>query len=212
MTKLLTLILWAALASAQTLTITGPGSVKAGSTFTLGIGLSGTGTTGDQAFQFSLSGISSWTIAPVRGTAATTANKTVSCAAVGVSYNCIVAGLNTATLVDGQQVVLTVTVPRNAGSGTTTVSASSLLAAATDANGSANGVSLVAPVPFTLSVTSACDLDGNGVIDATDLATAMQQVVGVGACSADLNSDGVCNVIDVQIIANAPASGKCAAK
>jgi Dockerin type I domain len=191
--------------------VTGPPSnIKAGSTFTVQVSLSATAGSGDQAVQFSLANIS-WPVVATTGTAAAAAGKTLTCATVAGVLNCIVVG-GVSALTDGQIATLQITLPKTAGSGTAPVSLSGLLAAVTDANGSVTGASLSASPPFTLSITSACDLNSDGTVNATDLASMVQQSLGVSACTADLNSDGKCSILDVQIAAGAAASGFCAAK
>jgi len=37
----------------------------------------------------------------------------------------------------------------------------------------------------------------------------VNQVLGIIACTADINKDGVCNVIDVQRVTNAALGGTC---
>ena len=55
-----------------------------------------------------------------------------------------------------------------------------------------------------------CDVNGDGVIDSRDVTAAINQSLGVSACSkADLNSDGLCNVIDVQRVVNASMGTAC---
>lgn len=208
---LIALFAVSALGAQPTLSISGPpANQKAGTTFTLTVSVSGTGTSGDEALQFSLP--LSWPVVPATGTAATSAGKAVTCAQVGPSYNCIVVGMNSNNLTDGQLATLAITIPKTAGSGTVPFSLSNLLAAATDGTGTVNGAPLVAGSPFILSITSLCDLNSDGVINAADLALIVQQAIGSSACTADLNSDGKCNIQDVQIVGNAAGSGFCAAK
>lgn len=211
--KLLSLLLSVSfLALAQpTLTVSGPsGNTKAGSTVNLAVAISGTSGTGDQAVQFSLSGIT-WPIVPTAGAATTAAGKALTCALVGVSYNCIVAG-GAATLGDGTIASLQVTLPKSAASGTVSIALSNQLAAATDGQGFVIAGGVTAAAPFAFAITSACDISGDGKVDATDTGMAVLQALGVGACSSDLNSDGKCNILDVQIVAAASVNGFCAAK
>jgi hypothetical protein len=63
------------------------------------------------------------------------------------------------------------------------------------------------PPPATIS---ACDLNADGVVDASDVQLGTMQVLGTAACStADLNSDGKCNVVDLQRIINASLGASC---
>lgn len=205
------LMLAAALYAQPTVSITGPAAnIKAGSTFTMAVSISGAASSGDQAVQFSLANIA-WPVVASTGSAATAAGKSLACATVAGVFNCIVAG-GASVLTDGQIATLQVTLPKTAPAGTVPISLSNLLAALTDASGNVTGSTVGASAPFTLSITSACDLDSSGAVNATDLASMIQQSLGVSACTADLNSDGKCDVKDVQVVAGAMVSGFCAAK
>jgi hypothetical protein len=55
-----------------------------------------------------------------------------------------------------------------------------------------------------------CDLNGDGVVNSTDVQLAIQQVLGAVACtSANLDGTGVCSVVDVQRVVNASLGGAC---
>lgn len=57
---------------------------------------------------------------------------------------------------------------------------------------------------------SPCDLNSDGVVNAVDVQSAINQVLGKAACTtADLDQDGQCNVIDLQRIINASLGGAC---
>jgi len=57
---------------------------------------------------------------------------------------------------------------------------------------------------------NACDLNKDGVVNVADLQIAVNQVLGIFACSnADLQGNGTCNVVDVQRIINAIHTGVC---
>lgn len=59
-------------------------------------------------------------------------------------------------------------------------------------------------------VTSACDLNGDGLVNAADVQLAINQALGLIACTnADLQQNGKCNVVDVQRIINASMGGAC---
>jgi hypothetical protein len=60
------------------------------------------------------------------------------------------------------------------------------------------------------SVTSACDLNGDGSANVSDVQLCANQAIGMAACStADINKDGACNVIDVQRVVNSALGGQC---
>ena len=59
-------------------------------------------------------------------------------------------------------------------------------------------------------VVPTCDLNGDGVINATDVQIAINQALGLSPCNAaDLQENGQCNVIDVQRVINASLGGAC---
>ena len=43
----------------------------------------------------------------------------------------------------------------------------------------------------------------------TNVQRAVNQAIGSAACTADVNKDGLCNVIDVQRVVNAALGGQC---
>ncbi len=59
------------------------------------------------------------------------------------------------------------------------------------------------------SALNRCDLNGDGVVDAKDVELGRLMALKVIPCTADLNGDGECNVIDVQRIVNASLTSVC---
>jgi murein DD-endopeptidase MepM/ murein hydrolase activator NlpD len=59
------------------------------------------------------------------------------------------------------------------------------------------------------SAPNRCDLNSDGVVDAKDVELELQMALKIIPCTADLNGDGECSVIDVQRIVNASLSGIC---
>jgi hypothetical protein len=58
--------------------------------------------------------------------------------------------------------------------------------------------------------SSACDLNGDGIVNSVDVQIAINQALGVTACTtAALTGNGQCNVVDVQRIINASLGGAC---
>jgi DNA-binding CsgD family transcriptional regulator len=197
-------------AQAPTVSVSGPpGMQKAGSTVTVSANLSGSGTTGIQDVQFTLP--ISWAVLTANGSAITGLGKTITCDTILASLRCIVDG-GASLLADGQLATFQITIPRNAG-GTLSLAGSNLLAAKTDAANNVSGVPVNAGSPFILGITSACDTNLDGVINSADLALVNAQVNGKVACTTgDLDSNGTCDAVDAQIVANAVAGGICAAK
>ena len=56
---------------------------------------------------------------------------------------------------------------------------------------------------------SACDLNGDGVVNSQDVQIADNQALGLATCTGDLNGDGVCTIVDVQRVINAADGGSC---
>jgi hypothetical protein len=90
-----------------------------------------------------------------------------------------------------------------ASAATITATGTANLKAMLGASFSSFALSLIAP-------PSPCDLDGNGIINATDQTIAKDQALGVAACgSADLDGDGKCTVVDVLRVQAAIGGGSC---
>jgi hypothetical protein len=57
---------------------------------------------------------------------------------------------------------------------------------------------------------SPCDLNGDGQVNAVDVQIAVNQALGVTACTnAALIAAGVCNILDVEIVINAALGNGC---
>jgi hypothetical protein len=57
--------------------------------------------------------------------------------------------------------------------------------------------------------TSACDLNGDGVVNSTDVDLARNMSVGSATCTANVMGTGVCNAVVVQRIINASLGQAC---
>lgn len=67
---------------------------------------------------------------------------------------------------------------------------------------------------FLLSVSAsaqsnACDLNGDGKVDASDVQSAINMSLGLSGCTANVYGAGVCNVVVVQRVINASLGGAC---
>lgn len=67
---------------------------------------------------------------------------------------------------------------------------------------------------FLLSVSAwaqsnACDLNGDGKVDASDVQSAINMSLGLSGCSANIYGANVCNVVMVQRVINASLGGAC---
>jgi hypothetical protein len=89
----------------------------------------------------------------------------------------------------------------------------SLTATATDSSGNTgSSVPLIVTVDNTTAEVSvsACDLNGDGVVNNLDVQIAINQALGTTGCTnASLQQNGQCNVIDVQRVVNASLGGAC---
>ena len=68
---------------------------------------------------------------------------------------------------------------------------------------------LVLPDPCAAS--NACDLNGDGVVNAADVQAAINMSLGIAPCTAAVAGKNVCNVVVVQRIVNAWLEGTCLA-
>jgi IPT/TIG domain len=64
--------------------------------------------------------------------------------------------------------------------------------------------------PSGPSTQISCDVNADGVVNATDVQVAISQAIGTASCgSADLQQNGSCNVVDVQRVINASLGQAC---
>ena len=78
-----------------------------------------------------------------------------------------------------------------------------------DPKQNAYSVSLTS-APTVPPPSSACDLNSDGMVNALDVQIAINQALGINACStADLTGNGQCTVVDVQRVINASLGGAC---
>jgi hypothetical protein len=76
--------------------------------------------------------------------------------------------------------------------------------------GGATPPAITPPGPIPPVTTSKCDVNLDGVVDSTDMAAAVNQALGISACSsADIDGNGTCNIVDVQRVINALTTGTC---
>jgi hypothetical protein len=64
-------------------------------------------------------------------------------------------------------------------------------------------------IPAMNSGAPGCDINGDGVTTGADVTLATDAALGKTSCTADLDGNGRCNVIDVQRVANAALGGSC---
>jgi len=136
-------------------------------------------------------------ITAAAGPAATAGQKSITCRTT-TSVLCILTGINALTMSPGQVATYQVTLPLVLGSYTLSIPSTNLLGADLLANKIAisPGANLTVVV-----VPSRYDLNGDGKLDALDLALANAQILGISACTtADFNADGVCDVRDAEML------------
>jgi hypothetical protein len=63
--------------------------------------------------------------------------------------------------------------------------------------------------PVCSATANPCDLNGDGIVNSTDNQLAIDQALGKSACTADLQQNGHCDVVDVQRVANAALGQAC---
>jgi hypothetical protein len=68
---------------------------------------------------------------------------------------------------------------------------------------------LIAVVPTLMAQTSPCDLNGDGVVNVADVQIAVNEALGLSACTMNLDGTGSCDIADVQRIIAAALGGTC---
>ncbi len=179
---------------AQSLSITAPAKVKAGTIAGFSVDLTpGTPVAGLQwTFNYpaGVPGVS-WNT----GAASTAAGKSVSCAPPSASQICLSIGFNTTNFGAGQIATASIPIPL-AIRGPITFSLTNVIGS--DASGNAVAVT---GGTATVTVTSPFDINGDGKVDSMDLGIVISQILGVTPCTtADFNGDGVCNVQDALLL------------
>jgi hypothetical protein len=187
-----------AAAFAQTLTPSPVAVAPAGSKLSFDLVLSGSAADGAgiSGIDFTLSGL------PYTATTAA-AGKIIRCNGAV----CLVAGgdpanLNSTVMGNGVVATITVTVP----AAPVTLTMPTLHAV--NPAGAEIAITGASVTISPTAVASPCDLNGDGVTDASDLATFLSGFVA-GNCTADLNGNGVCDVIDWQRLISAAKGQGC---
>lgn len=153
---LLPFLLSASLFAQGSLTVAGPPRAIIGSSVTLPIGLVNGGT--PAGLQWDMSGL------PAGATITSSiANKVINCNAT----RCLLSGMNLAAILDGQVASITYTQPATP----VPFAISATLGAST----AGTAIAITAPPPITVAVQPNCDVNGDGVVDATDVQLVLQQ-------------------------------------
>jgi fibronectin type 3 domain-containing protein len=82
--------------------------------------------------------------------------------------------------------------------------------------GSRAAILTIVPLMVSSSVwaqiqINACDLNADGVVNSADVTLAVNMVIGLSACTADIVGIDTCNVVVVQRVINAIPPGTCLA-
>src|SRR5258708_6219017 len=165
--KLLFFTVLALQAQTNTVSLQVPPSARAGSSVAVAVSQSG-GNPAATQYTLTVSPASAVSgIIASAGNSATAASKQVSCGAfVAGALTCLVLGVNVNTMADGVEITYAITVaPRATGNITFSISS------ALEANTTGGAVATTLPFPTgSMSVISPCDLNGDGVTNAADLA------------------------------------------
>lgn len=186
---------------AQTITLTGPGTVTAGGTATLTVSVIGTATSNPAALQWTMGLPAGFAI----GTPAATSSDPSGDAAYCGTSICLVAGSVT-KLSDGNIATIPITVAPTAALGVASIALSGLFGA--DINGfNVNG--LTSGALYSVTVTpSPCDVNGDGQINVADVLAVILGDIGKQACPISA-ANGGCSIVAIQQVIIAATGGAC---
>lgn len=178
-------------------TIAGPmANMKPGQTAVLSLNLAG--AAGTAAAQGTVALPAGWPATCTIG-AAVANSKQVACAVTPEGQlTWIVYGLNQTVLSDGALLKVSVVIPPGARAGTNMISISGTLGASPEGDAMPVG----AGGPFTLSITSACDINGDGTVNVGDVQALAGQI---------LAAPGALTVVDLQRVIVSALGGACKA-
>ena len=190
--KLAILFTFAALAAAQTVTVTGTGPVRPGQTIEIAVEL--TDSSNPAGVQWTAGLPANWPVAATAGPVATAVGKTLYC--TEDKRTCLVVGLNANTLGNGEIARYALTVPAGTAPGTYQVPLTGLLA------GSAAAIAqpIQPGAVFEIRVLAGADINGDGVVTMADVFLMIDMALSRTACTADQNGDGQCNLLDVLLV------------
>ena len=70
-------------------------------------------------------------------------------------------------------------------------------------------LSLLSPAAIHAQALNACDLNGDGAVNALDIKSAIDMVLSLAPCTANVIGAGVCNIVMLQRVVDAVVSGTC---
>jgi hypothetical protein len=128
------------------------------------------------------------------------AGKSLTCS-TGASIRCLIVGLDTNVIPDGVVAVASITLANPLTANSVAVT----LANPIEADAAADSLPVTVANPtVSLSIKSACDVNGDGSVSSADLTAVVSQAVTKNSVTAtDLNKDGKTDVVDGQIVATA---------
>jgi hypothetical protein len=121
---------------------------------------------------------------------------------------CLLTGVNANQIADGALANLNIPIPAGSGNRRMTLN----LSATVGASLLGTVLSATANPPVSVSVSSGCDINGDGQTDDADVTAQQNGVLATPQTAGDLNSDGKSDVVDVQIVINAARGLACAAQ
>jgi hypothetical protein len=201
LSALFSLPLWA---QSATLTLSCPNNVHAGSTLSCSVALSGGSLPAGLQWTLATSSpVGAVVVTPAAAVAS--AQKNFLCNAANM---CLLTGINANQIADGALATLSIPIPAGSGSRQMTLNLSATIGASL----LGTALSATANPPVSVSVSSGCDINGDGQINDADVTAQQNGLLATPQTSSDLNSDGKSDVVDVQIVINAARGLACAAQ
>jgi len=184
--------------TAQTLMLTGPANARPGETVTVAVAIASPGAN-LAALQWDVGLPSGFTATALGGAASVAASKTLVCN--GTATRCLTYGVNIKVYGPGLVATYEVVIPTDQPAGVVAFPLSGLVGARLDGS----SASVVAGAAYSLTILANTDLNGDGVTDVEDIQILIPIILGPIAanCPVPQNTDLVCNVLDLQLVARA---------
>lgn len=198
------LALLALSAYGQTLSISGPASLRQGTSATYTINLSGSSGTNLSAL--------GWTLSAPTGisfSAITVAAPGTSFAAIANGPKMVVIGdvnnvLSQATLQDGPIATVTLTAAFSASRGAGSLALSNIVGSSL-AGSAVSVTSTASPI----SITTSCAVTGDTPTSPADVMAVLDGFLGIASCPASLSTVGGCSINNAQVVLNSAMGLAC---